>query len=116
MNKFKQPSSCIRLGFVQILRLYQQKGSKNMPVSKAAKAENSNEMSEASDHGAIAAVKDVARETGQKLRLAMNETADKAVQVRTDVEKQVKHNPLKSLAIAAGAGVLLGFLFGNRRK
>jgi len=59
-------------------------------------------------------VSDYASEAGQKVRGFFDRTMDTTGSVTRNVESEIKNNPVRSAAIALGAGFILGALFTRR--
>jgi len=59
-------------------------------------------------------VSDYANEAGQKVRGFFDRTMDTTGSVTRNVETEIKNNPVRSAAIALGAGFILGALFTRR--
>jgi ElaB/YqjD/DUF883 family membrane-anchored ribosome-binding protein len=60
-------------------------------------------------------VGDIARTERERVRDVYDRGIERAHVARDRFEGYVKEKPVRSLLIAAGAGALLGFLFGRRR-
>jgi ElaB/YqjD/DUF883 family membrane-anchored ribosome-binding protein len=76
-------------------------------------------------HGADLAgnAEETAAEAGNRLTAVLENTRqfvgnvrDKAVATAKATDKAVQEHPYKSLAIAAGVGIALGYIFGRRRS
>jgi len=50
-----------------------------------------------------------------KVRTLLHKGKVKAVEMEEGLERYVQAKPIQSVLIAAGAGLLVGFLFGRRR-
>ena len=59
-------------------------------------------------------VSDYANEAGQKVRGFFDKTLDTTNKVTHNVEAEIKSNPIRSSAIALGAGFILGALLTRR--
>ena len=59
-------------------------------------------------------VSDYANEAGQKIRGLFDRTVDNSKSVSHRVESEIKSNPVRSSAIALGAGFILGALLTRR--
>lgn len=59
-------------------------------------------------------VSDYANEAGQKVRGFFDKTLDTTSTVTHKVEAEIKSNPIRSSAIALGAGFILGALLTRR--
>ena len=59
-------------------------------------------------------VSDYANEAGQKVRGFFDKTLDTTSKVTHNVESEIKSNPIRSSAIALGAGFILGALLTRR--
>ena len=59
-------------------------------------------------------VSDYANEAGQKVRGFFDKTLDTTSKVTHDIETEIKANPIRSSAIALGAGFILGALLTRR--
>ncbi len=59
-------------------------------------------------------VSDYANEAGQKVRGFFDKTLDTTSKVTHNVEAEIKSNPIRSSAIALGAGFILGALLTRR--
>ncbi len=55
-------------------------------------------------------VRDVAEEAGSKVREFVNKNSEKVAELRHTAENKINENPMKSVAIAAFAGLVLGAL------
>jgi ElaB/YqjD/DUF883 family membrane-anchored ribosome-binding protein len=55
-------------------------------------------------------VRDVAEDTGSKVRQFIDRNTEKASEMHHNAEKKINENPMKSVAIAAFAGLVLGAL------
>lgn len=86
-------------------------------VTKAS-AENDlrNVVQDAANEGkdALHSVSDYASEAGQKVRGALDKTLDQTSKLSQTVEAEIKSNPIRSSAIALGAGFILGALLTRR--
>ena len=86
-------------------------------VTKAS-AENDlrNATQDAANEGkdALHSVSDYASEAGQKVRGALDKTLDQTSRFSQTVEAEIKSNPIRSSAIALGAGFILGALLTRR--
>lgn len=65
---------------------------------------------------ALQSIKNAARETGKKLSIVMENVNEHVSHAKENVEKKVQDSPFKSLGIAVGSGLLLGFLIGYKRR
>lgn len=63
----------------------------------------------------ISELKDIAREAGNRIGLAISNVSDHAGEFKSSVEGQVKSNPFKAVGLALGAGVALGLLISMRK-
>jgi ElaB/YqjD/DUF883 family membrane-anchored ribosome-binding protein len=59
-------------------------------------------------------VSDYAMEAGQKMRGFVDKTLDQSRGVQEKVTTEIKANPIRSSAIALGAGFLIGALLARR--
>jgi ElaB/YqjD/DUF883 family membrane-anchored ribosome-binding protein len=59
-------------------------------------------------------VSDYASEAGQKVRGLLDKTVDQTSRLSQNVEAEIKSNPIRSSAIALGAGFILGALLTRR--
>ena len=86
-------------------------------VTKAS-AENDlrNTAQDAANEGkdALNSVSDYASEAGQKVRSVVDRTLDQTSKLSQNVEAEIKSNPIRSSAIALGAGFILGMLLTRR--
>ncbi len=86
-------------------------------VTKAS-AENDlrNAAQDAASEGkdALNNVSDYASEAGQKVRGLLDKTVDQTSRLSQNVEAEIKSNPIRSSAIALGAGFILGALLTRR--
>lgn len=86
-------------------------------VTKAS-AENDlrNAAQDTADEGkeALNSVSDYANEAGQKVRSVVDRTLDQTSKLSQNVEAEIKSNPIRSSAIALGAGFILGALLTRR--
>ena len=58
-------------------------------------------------------LRDVGRETGEKIRSAFSEAKTDAVHFKKNIESQVRHNPFTAVGIAFASGLIMGLI---RRK
>jgi ElaB/YqjD/DUF883 family membrane-anchored ribosome-binding protein len=83
-----------------------------------ASAENDlrNAAQDAASEGkdALNNVADYASEAGQKVRGLLDKTVDQTSRLSQNVEAEIKSNPIRSSAIALGAGFILGALLTRR--
>lgn len=63
---------------------------------------------------ALNSVSDYASEAGQKVRSVVDRTLDQTSKLSQNVEAEIKSNPIRSSAIALGAGFILGVLLTRR--
>jgi ElaB/YqjD/DUF883 family membrane-anchored ribosome-binding protein len=67
----------------------------------------------------IESKRQLAEDTYNKVKDSASDYYDqgmhKAARLEKNFEKKVRENPIKSLAIAAGAGLVLGAILGRRR-
>lgn len=63
---------------------------------------------------ALNTVSDYASEAGQKVRGLLDKTVDQTSRLSQNVEAEIKSNPIRSSAIALGAGFILGALLTRR--
>lgn len=59
-------------------------------------------------------VNDYANEAGQKVRGFLDQTIDETSRVTQKLQDEIKTNPVRSSAIALGAGFILGTLLARR--
>ena len=59
-------------------------------------------------------INDYANEAGQKVRGAFDTTVDRTRSFSQNIESEIKSNPIRSSALALGAGFILGALLSRR--
>ena len=65
-------------------------------------------------HDILNDVSDYANEAGQKVRGLFDRTLDSSKSATSKIETEIKTNPVRSSAIALGAGFILGALLTRR--
>lgn len=57
----------------------------------------------------------IAHLEGERVRSALERGKERVKTMQTNAQTYVRENPLRSVLIAAGVGVALGYLLGRRR-
>lgn len=55
-------------------------------------------------------VREVAKDAGSSVRSFLHDSSEKAAELRHNTEDKIKENPMKSVALAALGGVIIGAL------